>query len=78
MFYDGPSVGTFVWNKGKMIIADSLCILCSNLSKLYLLYMLRLTQDLIFTVSADKIEKKKKTTGLNLKSINNDNNDDGP
>lgn len=62
--------------QGRKIIAYSLCILDPNLSELYLLYMLRFIQDLIFTVSADKIEKEKKTTRLNLKSINDDNNDD--
>lgn len=38
--------------------------------------MLRFTQDLIFTVSADKIEMKKTTTGLNFIVNNDDNNDD--
>lgn len=37
--------------------------------------MLRFTEDLILTVSADKIEKKKTTTALNF-IVNNDDNDD--
>lgn len=36
--------------------------------------MLKFTQHLIFTVSADKIEKKKTNTGLNFIVNNDDNN----